>query len=71
MIGDKGLTIGQSNRIKEDVQRFALLALAIKVRAREKDDELLDTLSSLLREEGDALFNDISGMLNGNGKEVK
>lgn len=66
---DKGLSRAQAHRLKESFQRSALTMKLLEKRAKEHNDDLLHDIVILAREEYDAIYRDMEGMLNGNAKK--
>lgn len=66
---NKGLSPQQVHRIKEDFQRANMVLIMLDKKAKQHKDEVLHDMITLAKEEYDAIFNDIEGMLNGNNRK--
>lgn len=67
----KGLTKEQTHRILEDFERISLVTKMLTDLSEHQDGVIMKGLIQLIKEECDALYRDIKGMLIGNHKEAK
>ncbi len=66
-----GLSEQQAHRVLEDFQRLGQVFNIMNLKSDEcPNSKICKAVMALAKDESDAIYNDIKGMLNGNNKEI-